>query len=147
MGITPGCPNQPAEHPERLHPSHRRQEARELRCSCSDLLFALKPVSENLHFCSKCLSGEIQAGMCSSPDLTGGSKDKSGSTWLPSFCFSLSLPPAPHWYRMLPSRFTVRTANIKEQRRQRCFQMSRKLPGGGEDTWLLYWPSLTSAEG
>lgn len=114
-----------------LRSSHSRKATRELLCSCSDLFFALKPVSENLHFCNDCLTGEIQAGMCSSPDLTGGSKHKSGSTRLPSFCFSLSLLLAPHWHHLLPSRFTVRTVNIKERRRPCwCFQIGRKLPGG-----------------
>lgn len=72
-------------------------------------------------------------GTCSSPDLAGGSKDQSGSTWLPAFCFSLSLLPTPHWHRMLPSHFTARTVNIKEHGKPSwCFQISRKSPEGGK---------------
>lgn len=79
-------------------------------------------------------------GMHSRPDLRGDPKHMA-----PSLCLSLSPLLAPHWHCLLTLHFTTRMGNWKEQRRPCwCFQICKKLPGGGKTVCKgLVSPMLT----
>lgn len=122
----------------------------ELICGCSDLLFVLKPGSQNLHFCNAFHTAKIR-GHVLRPDLTGGSKHKSGSTRLPPS--ASAFPHCWHHTGIACSHCASQQEWTIERNRgdlagafksARNCQEEEKLSIRG--MWVLSWPSLTPQE-